>query len=360
MGKPIKIGVVGAGSAVFSLGIVRDLCLREGLHGSCVSFMDVDEERLCPKAWLIQSANPVFEGCTLMTRESGLNIVGLCHGHYGYHRIAGVLGLETEHVTFEAPGFNHCIWMTTFEHKGEDAYPLIDEWIETKAEEFWRTHKPSYGDNQMSRAAIHQYQLFGLMPIGDTPRAGGWWYHVDLETKKRWYGHLGGFDSEIGWAQYLKNLEDKLAKISEAARNPEARLTEIYPPNPTREQIVPIIDALTNGAEGEFQVNVPNDNGRLEGVPTDVVVETAAVVNANGIRGHVTKQLPRRLMLQALQPRLWRAECMLEAYRTGDRRLLLTLLLDDHRTRSLKQAEDHLDALFAMPLNRPVAERFGS
>ena len=29
-----------------------------------------DMERICPDAWLIQSGNPVFDGCTLMTRET--------------------------------------------------------------------------------------------------------------------------------------------------------------------------------------------------------------------------------------------------------------------------------------------------
>lgn len=40
------IGIIGAGSAVFSLGLIRDLCLTERLHGSTVRLMDVDEERL--------------------------------------------------------------------------------------------------------------------------------------------------------------------------------------------------------------------------------------------------------------------------------------------------------------------------
>ena len=64
--------------------------------------------------------------------------------------------------------------------------------------------------HQMSRSAIHQYHLFGLMPIGDTPRMVGWWYHTDLETKQRWYGSLGGFDSEIGWQQYLDKMNNKV------------------------------------------------------------------------------------------------------------------------------------------------------
>src|SRR5829696_2842019 len=46
MSSPIRISVIGAGSAQFSLGLVRDLCLTPGLSGSLVSFMDVDAERL--------------------------------------------------------------------------------------------------------------------------------------------------------------------------------------------------------------------------------------------------------------------------------------------------------------------------
>ncbi|MFN8594167.1 MAG: hypothetical protein U0031_22145 [Thermomicrobiales bacterium] len=40
------IGIIGAGSAVFSLNLIRDLCLTERLHGSTVRLMDVNEERL--------------------------------------------------------------------------------------------------------------------------------------------------------------------------------------------------------------------------------------------------------------------------------------------------------------------------
>jgi alpha-galactosidase len=46
MGTAITVGVIGAGSAVFSLGLVKDLCLTESLAGSHVAFMDPDEERL--------------------------------------------------------------------------------------------------------------------------------------------------------------------------------------------------------------------------------------------------------------------------------------------------------------------------
>jgi alpha-galactosidase len=48
------IAIIGAGSAVFSLGLIRDLCLTARLHGCTVRLMDVDEARLHAIARLCQ------------------------------------------------------------------------------------------------------------------------------------------------------------------------------------------------------------------------------------------------------------------------------------------------------------------
>jgi alpha-galactosidase len=213
---PIKITVIGAGSVVFSLGLVKDLCLTEGLKGSKVCFMDINEEsldvvyklgiryaedlssdlkfektlnreeslqdadfvintatithneyfmkrrrdltakfgyfyggagveyhnlqlmldvakdmeRICPNAWILQAGNPVFDGTTLMSRETSIKVCGLCHGHYGYREIVRVMGLDPNRVTWQAPGLNHNIWLTHFYYGGKDAYPIMDEWLE--------------------------------------------------------------------------------------------------------------------------------------------------------------------------------------------------------------------------------------
>ncbi len=42
----VKISVIGAGSAVFSMSLIKDLCLTPSLSGSTVSLMDVSRERL--------------------------------------------------------------------------------------------------------------------------------------------------------------------------------------------------------------------------------------------------------------------------------------------------------------------------
>jgi len=46
MGNPVRIAIIGAGSGVFSLGLVKDLCLNSNLRDSEVCFMDLNRERL--------------------------------------------------------------------------------------------------------------------------------------------------------------------------------------------------------------------------------------------------------------------------------------------------------------------------
>jgi alpha-galactosidase len=445
VGKAIKLGVIGAGSAVFSLGLVRDLCLQGSLAGSTVTFMDVDRERLelitrlaeryvdelgidlrfeqtlerevalrdadfvlntaldgghepeeagrrlaaehgyyrgvrlqtnlkqyalmlsvardveriCPRAWLLQSSNPVFEGCTLMARETGARVIGLCHGFYGYRQLAQAIGVDPDEVEWEAPGVNHWIYLTRFRHRGEDLYPRLDRWIEEQADAYWGAFRGRYSESQLSRAAIDHYRRVGLMPIGDAARTfSEWYYHTDLETKRRWYGYLGGFDSELGWARYLERLEGNLRRIREVATDGSRRVTEVIPPERTREIQVPLIDAIANDRPGIYQVNVPN-RGAIEGVAPDVVVEGKALVDAAGARLLHVGPLAEKLMHLVLGPRIAKAERELAAFRHGDRDLLLgCLLLDDHRTRSLEQAERYLDAMLALPWNDDLRGRF--
>ncbi len=446
MPTAIKISVIGAGSAQFSLGLVKDLCLTPGLAGSLVSFMDVDLERLtmierlarryaaelgadlrfeqtaeralsmaeasfvintasvvshhhqravrevtarhgyyyggvnlgnhaqlafmlsvardmeriCPDAWLIQSGNPVFEGCTLMTRETGIKVCGLCHGHYGVYQIATTLGLDPTRVTWQAPGLNHNIWLTHFLYDGKDAYPLLDRWIAEHGETYWRTHvAQSTHDIQMSRGTLHMYRMYGLMPIGDTPRQWrNWWYHTSLDVKKYWFGEpWGGPDTEIARPFFVENLEKRIAYMTHLANDPKASLIDAFGREKTREQQVPIIDALVNNNEYAAQVNIPN-HGALPGVADDVVVEVPAIVNAKGIQPLRVPPLPPKIMLEMILPEVLDMERELLAFRTGDRSMLLWNVLNSPQTRSYEQAVAVLDDLLSMPGHEELAARF--
>ncbi len=450
MPRSVKISIIGAGSGVFSLGLVKDLCLTENLRESEVCFMDLsperldivhglavryaeelgsrmrfqktqdrqvalqdadfvintasakthqsqrrereltadhgyyysgvnlhapwenfdlmlsvtrDVERICPDAWVIQSGNPVFDGSTLLHRETNARVIGLCHGHYGYLRMCEILGLGPAQVTWEAPGLNHCIWLTKFLYDGQDAYPLLDEWIETSGEEFWRTHiAETTHDKQMSRGTIHQYKLYGLMPIGDTPRTqattSNWWYHTDLPTKKRWFGEpFGGPDTELARPFYVANLEKKIREMGEAAADPARRMTDVFGIVRTREQHVGIIDALANNVEGRFQINWPN-RGVIDDLPDNVVAEFRALIDAAGVHPIKPTPLPRKIVFEQLLPFWLDMERTLEAYRTGDRSMLLWNVLHSHQTRTYEQAVDVLQAILADPEHAELAARY--
>jgi len=451
VGKSIKLGIIGAGSATFSLTLVRDLCLAEGLHGSAVTFMDVDAtrlgvvhrlaeryarelgvdirfeatlereralrdadfvvntalhgghepeeaarrlatdlgfyrgtrlqtnfhqyalmlavardmERLCPDAWLIQSSNPVFEGCTIMTRETKVKVVGLCHGFMGVYRLASALGIaaeEHDELRWEAPGVNHWIYLTELRHRGKDLYPLIDEWIATRAAAYWASFRGGFSDTQLSRAAMDHYRRVGLMPIGDASRTfSEWYYHSDLAAKQRWFGHLGGFDSELGWARYLEGLQRRVEEIQRAANDLSAHVTEVFPPQRSKSELhVPIMDGIANDHQYVLQVNVPN-NGAIVGIADDIVVEGKALVDASGVRLLPVGKLPDKLMHMVLRPRVEKMERELLAFRTSDRDVMLScLLIDDYRARSLEHAEQLVDAILALPWNADLAGRFGS
>ena len=446
MGAEVSIAIIGAGSATFSAGIVRDLAVVGGLEGSRIVLMDVDEqrlamigllarrineelnaglvvettasrgdalrgadfvintaqvgghgwaeeqraiaerhgyyrgarlqglgqslfflevardmERLCPDAWLIQSANPLPEGCTLIARETAIRCIGLCHGHYGYLGIARTIGLEPEQVTAQVHGLNHCVWMTDFRYRGRDAYPLLEKWIETQAERYWaENHDRHFADLDLSRAAVHQYRIFGLMPIGDTPRFAGWWYCTDLATRQHWYTADGGFDSELGWAKYLRRIDEKVQRIARVARDADTPVTQTFEPRLSREQIVPIIQAIACDVRAVYQVNVPNRGPVLSHFPQDLVVELPAIVDGAGVHPTAVPDLPPKIVFGALVPRWQRAELAVHALRTGDLDAVRQLLLCHPFSRSLAQVDALIRDWLEAPANGAMRRLFGA
>lgn len=321
-----------------------------------------DVEEVCPDAWLIQAANPVFEGATLMSRETKAKVVGVCHGHFGYTDVLMTLRLRQKDVKVSIAGFNHNIWLANFLHNDEDAYPILDQWIEKTAEEYWKSdeylNSPPWVAEQMSPAAVDMYRMFGLFPIGDTLRsASPWWYHTDLETKKRWYGPTGGFDSEIGWTMYLDLLREVLDQLRVWSSDPTVALTEAYPPTFSGEQHIPFIDAIANDKEVPLQLNIPN-KGAISGIPDDVVVEVPTLVDGSGVRAVHIGRLPKRLMLHVMMPRMLRMEQVLQAFLDGDKKSLLLMLTEDHRARSFEDARALLEEQLGQSWNSEARKHY--
>ena len=446
----IKISIIGAGSATFSLSLVKDLCLTPNLQGSTVSFLDTDKQRLdavhslckryaeamrirlglektldrretledadfvintalvvghqgyregwsigfkhgyrfggsyhvmhdegfwinfyqlrlfdsivddildiCPDAWYIQLANPVLAGTTHLSRRyRKLKMVGLCHGFSGVYHIAKALGLDTEEMSFQIPGVNHFVWLTDFCYEGEDGYPLLDEWIENEATEYWEKSPPS-GD--LGPKAVDLYKRFGVFPIGDTCTPGGgswpWWYHTDDETEKRWRE-----DPKRWWRWVLEPPpRDEVAELIKVANDQSTQVTRALPPRRSGEIIVPLVESMACDISRTFQVNITNDGDFVHGVPLDFEVEVPGTVGRKGIQGIKTKGLPKPLISHVLRDRVAPVEIELEAYESGSRELLLQLIMMDPWTESEEQAKGLLQDMLALPRLKEMREHY--
>jgi alpha-galactosidase len=447
----IKISLIGAGSAVFCLGLIRDICSTKTLGGSTVSFMDIDEERLnssfqlCQryadevnlklnlekttnrkkslknadfvintalqigndklmdawkvalkngyrfgeslhilhdeafwvnyyqlnlmesilvdmlelnsKAWYLLVANPVMAGITYLKRKyKDANIVGLCHGFNGVYDLTTILNLEREYITYEVPGVNHFLWLTNLNYKGEDVFPLLDNWIENKSKDYFsRSNSHLYG---FCPKTVDLYKRFGAFPIGDTGTPGGgswgWWYHTDDETEANWKENPKGW-----WYDYhFPRCEKEVKEIRKLHNDLSIRVTDKFPIKHSGDLMIPIIESIAFDIPKVEVVNVLNDGEYIEGIPKNFEVEVPALVSKNGIQPIKTNGLPKQIISYILGDMVAPVEMELAAFEERSRELLLNLVMMDPWTKSEKQANKLIDEIFSLPYHEKVKQYY--
>jgi alpha-galactosidase len=314
-------------------------------------FESLVEEMLvrCPRAHLLLVANPVLAGVTYLARRyPACRIVGLCHGYSGVYEVARTLGLDPERISFEIPGVNHFVWLTKLFHRGEDALPLLDRWIEEELPRY-RAEGRLTADFCLSPKVVDLYRRFGALPIGDTSHWSGaawpWWYHSDESVQKAW-----GEDPGRGWQRYFSGTKHNAAEFERVAADASLRLTGLFPPVKSGEQMIPIVEAVAcDIPRVVFGTNIQNRGSLVPGIPEDFEVEVPTLVGRAGVQGIQTDGLPPALIAHALRDRVAPVELELEAYARGSRDLLVQLILMDRWSRAQEQARAFVDEVMAHP-----------
>ncbi|MEM1990337.1 MAG: alpha-glucosidase/alpha-galactosidase [Candidatus Bathyarchaeia archaeon] len=368
--------------------------------------MDIarDIEENAPDAWFFIVSNPVLELTTMVSRETKVNVAGICHGFLGYRAALEVLAMRlakeklgknvTPHyaakrtreskeamnlidfseVEVDMAGLNHVIWLTKFKYKGEDGYKYLDDWIREDAEEYWavwREHTTNPWDLDLCPAAIDMYKTYGYLPIGDSVRGGTWKYHWDLKTKQYWYGPYGGPDSEIGCAIRIMQVRRNIEEMSRVAFDFSKPVSHSIPPSPSGEVIATLIDSIYNDVEATsydisfygikikapIYVNIIN-KGTISNLPENISIETQVTVNGRGIHPVLKGAIPDKLYKYVMLHRIMRAEWAIEANLKGGRETLIHWLITDVRTKSMQQINDAIDAILKLPGNEEMAKHF--
>ena len=101
--------------------------------------MAQEMEEVCPRALLINYANPMAMVCWAVLRATKIETIGLCHSIQG---TAGLLsrymGIPFEDLVYEAAGINHTNFYLKLEYQGKDAYPRLRRAMQKP--EIWETN----------------------------------------------------------------------------------------------------------------------------------------------------------------------------------------------------------------------------
>lgn len=280
-----------------------------------------DINTICPRAYVFNFSNPMSRICTTVKRKyPDLRLIGLCHevASLPMH-LPRMLETPLSNLSFKAGGLNHFSVLLEVKYKdtGKDAYPDV------------RERAPAYFKDMPERDLFREIlDLFGYLPITTDSHFGEYiqWAHDVVDHK----GILNFYAMYKAWC--LNQVP--LTRI-------EGTLEEEY------WRVVPIMEGiLTDSHHEELAVNISND-GLIDNLPRDLVVEVPAIVDQDGVHGVKLGALPRGFA-GLLYNQVAVHDLTAEAVLTGSREIALQALLVDPVVDSVRAAEQVLDTMLQL------------
>ncbi|MBB3731755.1 alpha-glucosidase/alpha-galactosidase [Nonomuraea dietziae] len=233
-----------------------------------------DLAELAPQALLLNYTNPmamipraVYQGTPFK------NVVGLCHSVRDTQaRLASLVGMPEEEVSFVTAGANHQAFVLKFEHKGQNLYPALDEVI-ARDPELRRTVR------------VEMYRRFGHFPTESSEHGSEylpWFLHHDDQVE-----HF-----RIPVEIYLRWSEENLDTYEETRRRLAAG--EGVEIEPAMELASEVIHSIETGTSRVVHGNVRND-GLIANLPVDACVEVPCLVDRSGMHPTRIGELPPQL-----------------------------------------------------------------
>lgn len=296
-------------------------------------------EQLCPAAWMLNLTNPMTTICRGMTRATGIRTIGLCHEVTGVsQRLAELFGVAPETLTPAVAGINHLPVILRLDAGGRDGLDLLRSWL--------AEHGPfalvgqldldSVFDVFIDRIAVKLTlfeQLGVLFGAGDRHVAEFFpGFLTDASERGRRYGVVL---TTVDQREEMARL--RRAQIERFAGGQPEELQR------STEQLAPVIAALAGGPAGRFIVNVPNQ-GQVDNLPREAVVECIAEVSSLGVRPLAAGSLPHAAHA-VIAPHVARQELIVEAALTKRHELALAALATDPLVRDPATVEPLLNEL---------------
>lgn len=285
----LRVGQLPARAADERLGLSHELLGQEttGVGGFAKALrtipvmLDIAKrvERLAPDAWIINFTNPAGIVTEAVSRYSNAKIVGLCNVPVTmHHTIADMLKLPYDKVTLRFAGLNHMVWVHEVIADGRDATAEVIEML---------CDGEQLSMNNIKAIPWPPALLRALKAI-PCPYHRYFW-----QTRTMLKDELADAASGKGTrAEQVMKVEAELFELyasPQLDKKPEQlsqRGGSFY-----SEVALELIDALYNNLGQQMVVNTAN-NGAIQGLPDDAVIETNCVIDALGAHPLAFGKLP--------------------------------------------------------------------
>ena len=297
-----------------------------------------DVRALCPEALFINYSNPMTANCWAVRRETGVNVIGLCHGAFRVERaLAHIVGVPEDEVSSIAVGLNHLTFFYDLRHKGRDLMPILREKVAAVLHDP-AVNAPAHGvpfpdsGNTFNDGGIGAnpfswslFEAYGAYPSANDRHTSE--FFPERFPAGKYYGRTLGVDAYsleevIAWGDGI--YEDMRAQAQgEKPLNEhllERRVGE-------HEQLLEIIASIQGDERRIFYANLPN-NGAVPNLPPEAILELPAVAMAGGLRAIHFDDFPDPLAA-VLTRKIAAIQLTVEAALTGSRALFSEALLAD-------------------------------
>lgn len=248
----------------------------------------------CPDAWLINFTNPAGMVTEAAIKHFGWKkTIGLCNVPIGHRKaVSEQLDIPEADLLYKFAGINHFHWHRVFDPSGKErTMDAIDA---------------LYGPNQdedtnhlknIHSASFHYEQIkdLGLLPCGYHR-----YYYIEDEMLKH---SIEEFKNGETRAQVVKETETRLFEIYQDPQL-DYKPEELTQRGGTHysDAACEVIASIVNDKKTDMVVSIEN-NGTIDGLPYDCVVEVSALITAHGAEPYNWGELPpaARGLLQGMK-----------------------------------------------------------
>ncbi|GAK82840.1 6-phospho-beta-glucosidase [Vibrio ponticus] len=315
---PLKYDVIGQettgpggfAKALRTIPVILDICK--------------DIEELAPNAWMLNFTNPAGLVSEAVNKHTKVKSIGLCNVPVSMRMmVAEMMDCEPEALQLEFAGLNHLVWVHKAWLHGEDITKTVIE-------------KVGDGANfSMKNIFEEPWDPDFLQALGAIPCPyHRYFYQTDamLAEEKESAAQKGTR------AEQVMATEDSLFKLYQDV-NLDVKPKELEERGGAyySDASLNLVDAIYNNRNGIHVVNVPN-NGAINTLPDDAVIECSAVVGNWGAKPVAVGQLSANVLGLLHQVKAYE-QLAIEAAVFGDYDKALMALANNPLVPDIKRAK---------------------